>query len=298
MVDRPRLVESMRRMRSAFAAVLVAFVLLAPAGGPILAGAALGDRSGVGIRTSASIPDGQGTCDPGFVYATQSTSIQPAMNHDTCGYPGQVYSGWIGIDGQITTPATEVKLALGDHAVGWLGMTYYDIANGRALSWMQIGWMTGELSDCNPGSPISGYEMYVEWDSGFTDGPQCFMLGSLSLGSAVTYRIEFDANGCWNSFYNYNVQAIEACGFPNSMSAQATNELYNLNSSNDTTMPRSVFGSSNPNTDAALRLRGASGWQPWGTSLEAGATMQNDKRTGCPCYYISSYHEFYDELTY
>lgn len=290
MAHRPRVPESMRRTRSALAAVLVAFVLVAPASRPIAAWAGPGHGSAAG--TPAVLTP---ACGKGYWYAEQITGTTTAISHD-CDWPGQVYEGWIGIDGQITTPASAPQISPGDHAAGWLGMISFDHpAPNEVESWIQIGWLAGNSSDCT-GNPAGGYEMYVEYDTSDSGGAQCFLLGSLSLGSSVTYRIEFDSNGCWEAYYDYNVLATLACGLPNSMAAAAVNEFYNYYAPSDT-MPRSVFGSTDPDTDAALRLRGATGWQPWDTTLEAGGTLQIDKRS-CPCYYISSYQEFYHELTY
>ena len=162
-------------------------------------------------------------------------------------------------------------------------------------AWLQTGWYSGAGGECQ----VSGgnYRLYVEWKRP-GEGAHCVDVSPLALGGSVIYRVQFAGNGCWDAFYNYSTLAVEVCGMPNSMVAEMNNELLN-NSGGTTVMPRSVFGASDPNTNNALRLLGASGYQPWDSALTVGGTLYYDERQGtAPYYYMSSQNLFFNELTY
>ena len=250
--------------------------------------------SGTGVAACDSTP---------YHYAYQYTASDTASRHDGCAY--NVYSGWIGVDGQIQTPGTAPSLTAGrDHDLGWLGAVFY----GSRTSWLQIGWYTGVISDGTPGCPVGhcvqrsgSYGIYVESMSP-TGAYAVYDKGALSLGQKVTYRVEYRPSagaGCWEAYYNYNVSAMYSCGQPGSGSMQAVHELYD--GSGNAHMGTSWFGTAATGTNQTLRLKNGSGsYEDWDQSLTAHGTRTVDDRNESAGhrYVISSAKLWWNFTTY
>jgi hypothetical protein len=285
-----------QKLGVAFGAVMLASTVAPVTAGPASADVVVSKESPPTVppQPRSELSAASACPSRGYHRAMLATVRSSTVSH-TCGFVGPAYEGWLGINSQITTPNASANLAntTADHAVGWIGMVNY----GAELNWIQIGWYTGGIAGC-PIVPNGQYGLYLEWKIP-GDSSHCIRLSPLAYGSNVTYRIQHMGNGCWQGYYNYNTAAGgQVCGLPRTMSAQAVNELAN-GSGNSTTMPRSVFGSASPNTNQALRLMGANGYEPWDTSLLAGGTAVGDERTGsAPHYYVSAYNLYYRTLTY
>ncbi len=85
----------------------------------------------------------------------------------------------------------------------------------------------------------------------------------LAFSGKVTYRIEYAGNGCYNTYYNYNILTDTSCNYPISGAMVASNETGNAGTGSYSSMPRSWFGSSTPNTNQTMRLKGGAGWTDW-----------------------------------
>jgi hypothetical protein len=217
-----------------------------------------------------------------YHYAMQYTATDTASLHDGC--ITNIYSGWIGVNGQIQTPAAVPALDSGrDHDIGWLGAVFY----GSTTSWLQIGWYTGIIGDgVTPGCQVGhcvqrsgNFGIYVESKSP-SGAYAVYDLGALSPGQNVTYRVEYrpDAGaGCWEAFYNYSVSGMYSCGQPTSGNMQAVHELYN--GSGSAHMGTSWFGTSAAGTNQTLRLKSGSGsYQDWDQTLTTRGTRTSDER--------------------
>ena len=95
----------------------------------------------------------------------------------------------------------------------------------------------------------------------------------LAYGGNVIYRIEYIGNGCWNTYYNYNVLTDQSCTYPASGMMVANSETGNGGTGTFSSMPRSWFGSSTPATNATMRLKGGSGWGDWSSAINTGTTQ-------------------------
>ncbi|MEU8070340.1 MULTISPECIES: hypothetical protein [unclassified Micromonospora] len=236
-------------------------------------------------------------CDGPYHHAELLTALSTEEDHGCYAF-ATPYNGWIGVNGQITTPTEDPQLysTYTDHVNGFVQM----VSTGSNWSvwnaWLQIGWYSGTILGC-PTTPTNEYRLYVEWKLP-GQSTSCRQVSPLSKGGSVIYRVEFEGSGCWRAYYNYNSLAERVCGLPNSMAASTSNELYN-GTGRSTKMPRSTFGASDPNTNAALRIKGASGYQPWDSSLTKGGTILKDERGSfCPCYVNSPYAAYYHTVRY
>jgi hypothetical protein len=221
------------------------------------------------------------------------TAVRFVSSHN-CGAPdpADLYQGWIGINGRIMTPESVFLWdSTKDLAMGSIAMVRY-APNGRRTAWMRIGWFTGRHPSCHP-TANGEFELFVE---ATTDGTNvnCFNVSPLAKGGSVIYRIQRDpVHQCWNAYYNYDQPAMLICGMPVAMTAEVSNYLEN-NTGNSSLMPRTVFGAADPDTNDAVRLMGANGYEPWDMSLTAGATFVQDERVGePPTYRISAYAPYY-----
>jgi hypothetical protein len=210
------------------------------------------------------------------------------------------YYGWAGIDGRLTTPSANVPLDPSqDHQLGWLGIGF---SNG---GWVQIGWFRGVVG-CGSSSISyggTGYHLYIEGASAAAPNqtscpPNYFVhnYSPLSLGGTVTYLISHSGS-CWNVYYNYSFLAHQFCGsaWPSSGAAEMENEL--LNNSGTASMPTAYFGNSNPNTNEALRIRGAGGWEPW-TPKRATELHDTSSASGNDYTYMAPLNDYYYALTW
>jgi hypothetical protein len=255
----------------------------------------------------ASVPPPDG-CGSSYHYAGMYTStVQGSWQNDQFSCGGDpFYNGWAGIDGLIGTPATNptLDIAAGDHQSGWIGMVF------GTGGWIQIGWYRGNVG-CNntAGKHVSftgtGYHLYLESSTtGDPVGAACVGyqiqdLSPLSLGGSVTYRIDREGS-CWVAYYNYNHQAGSFCGtsWPSSGHAEMENELY-ATVGTSSKMPTSDFGSSNPDSNPALRLLSGTGWVPWTANIIQ-HTSTHDWRydTSNSKTVFSPYASFYHIHTY
>lgn len=194
-------------------------------------------------------------CNAAFAYAGQMTST--TAGESAC--PNYGYFGYVGIDGQIQTPgALPSGLSVDDRALGYLNASF-----NNYQAWLQVGWMAGYLGDSSSSiSSYDAYRLYFEqlYPSGFYYVKN---VSGLGYGGKVTYRIDYAGNGCWKTFYNYNVQTDYSCSYPASSLMSASSETGNGGTGSFSSMPRSWFGVAASNTNQTLRLRGSTGWHDW-----------------------------------
>jgi len=108
---------------------------------------------------------------------------------------------------------------------------------------------------------------------------------------------------CWKSFYNYNILEEQWNSFPSSGAAAVFSEVfstYNPSGNPVVEMPTTIYGSPDPTSNNGLRIKGASGYVPWNSSLSSGSTSEYDERNcpnaNCPyspAYYISNFYNYY-----
>ena len=227
------------------------------------------------------------------------TAVTASTSHG-CTFNSAPYQGWIGINGQIITPSAAPAGGFyggADFAAGWIGMAHF-AANGGSDAYIEIGWYTGSPDSC-PTITDGTYALYLGYlRLGGTF--QCTRISFLSYGSAVTYRIQSTSGGCWQAYYNYSTPAAApVCGLPSAMAAMVDNVLGNSDGIYMVT-PTSEFGSSSPGTNPALRLRNGTGnYEPWDSSLTAGATATQDEQTGdIPYTFYVPYSNYYHVLTF
>ena len=171
--------------------------------------------------------------------------------------------------------------------------------------WLQIGSYTGSLgvgSTCPKfGKCISRnqeYGWYAENQSLL--GYSIYDYGRALQGTTTTSRVVYNsASGCWETYLTYSGSLVlqDCTGEPATGSMWALLEVY-INSGYQAHIPTYVFGTSNPNTNQAMRLHGANGWEPWDTSLTAQTTDSFDERTSTPTYVVSNYADYYYFLAY
>jgi hypothetical protein len=121
----------------------------------------------------------------------------------------------------------------------------------------------------------------------------------LTFNSAHIYRMEWDGAHCWVLYVNYNVYQDSMCDttnppaqVPRSGTLEATSEIDSKNGS-PVEMPTTIYGYSDPNTNNALRIRGAAGYVPWTPNLSTGGTIGWDERYSTPTTYISAFNLSY-----
>jgi hypothetical protein len=231
----------------------------------------------------------------GYHYAGQLTSHLDA--HTECSQINEEYLGWNGVDGQITTPGTTYTLIGIDHVSGF-------IANQMNFdaTWQQTGWYTGTITDEPPGTcdvgscvaRIGNYGRFIEmWRNRV--GYSVYDYGAASTGSSTTSRVVYNSSsGCWEVYLTYGggVSAYDCTGEPTTGAMYATTEMASVSGS---VVPLAIayFGTSDPNTNQALRLHGAAGWGPWNTTLTAYYTERFDERDYTPEYTESSIKDFW-----
>ena len=203
-------------------------------------------------------------CNGAFAYASQYTSTSALSS--AC--PSNLYYGYTGVDGQISTPSSlPSNLGADDHSAGFL-----DAQFSTPSTWIKVGWMVGYFS--GNGYTIQSpnqYRLYFEetYPSGYY-----FLqnVSPLALSGHVTYRIEYIGNGCYNTYYNYDTLTDSSCGFPISGAMVAANETGNGGTGSYSSMPLSWFGSATPNTNQTLRLKGGAGWSDWSSAKTTSTT--------------------------
>lgn len=150
-------------------------------------------------------------------------------------------------------------------------------------AWIQIGWAAGCVGSepqvqCFNSSPGLFEELlYPNGTYSVTSD------GSLAYSSADTYRIEYyPSTAVWKVFDNYNHWLRDVTDMPTSGAPTISTEVFNGNTPGHAVeMPLTTFGSSNPNTNAGMRIKGANGWVVWSTSLSSHYTTKYDE-SNCP----------------
>jgi hypothetical protein len=227
------------------------------------------------------------------------TAKQFKSSHD-CGAPapGDFYQGWIGINGQITTPTELFGIRRAeDMVMGSIAMIRYAPDGGRT-AWIRAGWYTGGHPACGPTFETE-YRLFIEYSSDNGRTNHCFTPITLGRGEKVIYRIQrhTDDPTKWDVFYNYNQLFKTIPGMPVAMTAEVGEFLQN--ESGQQRMPRTYFGDSDPDTNNAIRLLGSNGYEPWDMTLTAGATFVQDEREGIgPHFIISAYAPYYHAVAY
>jgi hypothetical protein len=177
----------------------------------------------------------------------------------------------VGVDGRIKTPAAlPSNLGTDDHSLGFLNAGFNNLQ-----AWLSVGWMIGYLGDPT-GSHISSYNQYrLYFEQQYPNNGIFYVrdVSALALTGQVNYRIEYKGGGCWETFYNDTVSADFSCHYPISGSMSATNETGNGGTGTYSSMPESWFGSSTPNTNATMRLKGATGWADWASTVKTSSVQ-------------------------
>lgn len=233
-------------------------------------------------------------CFGPYDYAFQYTAGQAGTYHDPACAP-TAYFGWIAVNGQVQTPSHFPSLGTNatndNHSAGWLGMAFNDTPGPLGHSNVQEGWYAGCVGGrgmilCDSAS--TGLYGYDERYFAQIDDYNIFSAGALSYNSAHIDRIEWDGSHCWVVFKNYNVFQDQMCDsayppgqVPRSGEPQATSETVTADQS-CVEMPATVYGYSSPNTNNALRIKGAAGYVPWTSTLSHGGTIDWDERNGSP----------------
>jgi hypothetical protein len=102
----------------------------------------------------------------------------------------------------------------------------------------------------------------------------------------MIFRLEYLNSGLWDLYMFCNalkVQTPSAYPMPTSGSPEAFSETLSTDGS-VVGMPLTYYGYSNPNTNNALRIRGANGYVAWTSNLSSGQTGYYDEQygqTGC-----------------
>ena len=223
----------------------------------------------------------------GYHYAGQMTGLD--NTYTQCGTTRE-YGGWNGIDGQMQVPSSLATLGnyQTDHAVGLFSA---QLANDNF--WVQPGWYTGEICGSNCGNcqypsctwrGIS-YGWYIENKSPAGYKVQDF--GYAAFNSTRTVYMKYNANdGCWEVQLDYGgpINWYDCSEYPYISGAMfAANEI-DVNSGVTGGLPTSYFGTSNPNTNQALRLHGGNGWVPWTANLSSYYTDRFDEYNTTPKY--------------
>ena len=113
--------------------------------------------------------------------------------------------------------------------------------------------------------------MYVEWRTSSTYNIKNF--GGVAAGLGLVYRVQKDASGNWRVYDYYNNLLQTISGLPSTGAASAFIEHFRYSAASPVPgSPEVEFGASSPNTNNAMRLLGAKGYEPWDTSLLAGGT--------------------------
>ena len=227
----------------------------------------------------------------GYHYAGQVTALDSTFTQ--CGVTRE-YGGWNGVDGQLQTPAT--LATLGNYATDHtLGLFPAQIDNDTY--WLQLGWYTGIISN-GPVPPLCFYPNCVYRNSTYgyyieNQSPSGYLVedfGPAALGSARTSDMIYNASsGCWEAYLSYGGSvSFQDCkeGAFHSGAMWATSEMLSQ-SGVAAGLPTSYFGTTNPNTNAALRLHGGNGWVSWNGSLSSYGTETFDERNTAPKYTTS-----------
>jgi hypothetical protein len=257
---------------------------------PVLLAVAIGPAASLLVTQSALAVGYSCGSDGGFHWAGITTALEETATQ--CVLP-RYYYGWSGLDGELTIPSAWEPLPDGtiDHAIGAIGAYF---SNG---SWFNMGWFTGTITD----SPRvlhseTAYHYYAE-DLPTIAGSQLVASSGAALGSSTTDRVVYNSSsGCWQSYIGYpGTMILDDCEYVGNAAMIAEIEAGSHVGGFVQVEP-ARFGSTNPDTNEALRLHGSAGYEPWDTSLVAEHTDRFDEHSYVPAYVESDYEaHFYFE---
>jgi hypothetical protein len=237
----------------------------------------------------------------GYHYSIETTGTVSEFNNRPDGCFEDPYFGWAGTNGTIIAPAHFPAMATTfyDHSLGFIESSF-----NSPGGWVQIGWYGGSVGDCSMSCArrASGLGNYLEV---VTPTPPTYSISvldfrGLAYNYASVYNVVYNAAGCWNVYYDNGTYLGNACGMPSSGFSAAASEVVNCHeqdsgcgSSSAVEMPLTYYGNSNPNVNAALRIKGSGGYEPWDSSLSVNYTVRYDERTTSPTYYLSAFNAWY-----
>lgn len=239
----------------------------------------------------------------GYHMSQQWTALSGygSFYHPPDRWQNHAYGGWVGVDGQITTPGHFPNLNgnNSNHSLGWLE-TSFAMQGPATDSWFQIGWLAGCIG--SGGSSVcatstSGLKLYDERYNASTGLYNVYDDGGLAYGYSSIYIVEHHSDTCWYAYKNYNVFVRQDCTFPSSGVGVVSSEVYSFDGT-IVEMPTTIYGYSDPNTNNALRLNGANGYVPWTTALSSGETSDYDERYSSPDYWFSAFNLYYKFESY
>jgi hypothetical protein len=253
-------------------------------------------------------------CSADYDHSVQWTATTSVFYHPETGCFGtNAYRGWVGINGQVQSPShfPNINNDTSNHSLGWIEMMF-----SNPSGWIQVGWLAGCLINgttytcSDPSGPL---KIYDESENLAFNPPLVVVAtdGTFNYSTGDIFRVEYYPQyPCWDIFDSYNNLIRSFCGtFPWQSGAPAVaGEVCNCDAPPyvEIEMPTTVFGYSNPNTNNALRVKGANGYVPWNGNLSSYTTSWYDERTcpnsSCPSpsvpYYISNVTSNYQLQTY
>jgi hypothetical protein len=173
--------------------------------------------------------------------------------------------------------------------------------------WVQEGYYGGALggpgSSCTTrSSTLGNYEEY--WMNPSVNQTYfCWDFRNVAFNYVGIYRIQFNSiSQAWDVFYDYN-HWLDDPNYGGLISGAGCSsaEIYNCHEKVSTCgsatigpeMPLTISGYSDPNTNDAMRLDGAHGYESWDQSLTADYTAAYDERNPTIKYYISPFYYYY-----
>jgi len=188
------------------------------------------------------------------------------------------------MDGQISYPSQYPYLGnQNNHSAGWIGIAFSD------GGWVQEGWYEGCIGGSCRTRNLGRYTEVMNGSTGFYEFKDW---DTAPLAGSSIFLIEYAGSGCWHLYLDYSVLKETYCSLPGSGVPEAVSEVYSGDGSS-VSMPVTVYGYSDPNTNNALRIKGASGFVPWTSSLSSGQTGYYDERSGQPAYWFGVFNYNY-----
>jgi hypothetical protein len=170
-------------------------------------------------------------------------------------------------------------------------------------SYVYEGWYAGCQGvqsfghyTCTSSASVDSFD---EWYNAGNDTYGMFDNGTLAFNTGSIYRVEWSsANQCWYVYVSYNTLVDAMCSVsggsvPGSGAASVFSEVHTHYSGDVVEMPLTYYGSSTPTTNTGLRIKGATGYQTWSTTLTTGSTGLYDERTTGLPYWISESANYY-----
>lgn len=254
---------------------------------------------------------------PAYAYCSNTTGYHYAFQYtaQTTGQYGPPtcnaaagYYGWIGVDGRITAPSHFPVLndVSREHWLNYHAMKFPN--DGFVQEGYYGGVLSGPGSSCTPRTSVLGnYEEY--WMNPTVSQTYfCYDFRDVAFNHPAVFRIEFNSiSQCWDVFYDYNHFLDDPCyGSDTYGAGYSVAEIFDCHDGDATCgsatrapeMPLTVSGYSDPNTNDAMRLLGAHGYEPWDATLTAKYTATYDERSMPKSYHYSPFVAFYKFETY